>query len=189
MSKSKLKNYPIGPFPTVLVGAEVCGQPNFVTVGACGVVCMEPVLYISLKSTHYSTAGVKETGFFSVNIPSADMVKKTDYCGVVSGKDVSKSQVFASFYDDLGNAPMISECPLNFLCKVIRNIPVFDFEMFIGEIVAVYCDETRLTEGKPDPIKIDPIMMMGTGYYRFGGMIGSLFKEGMDSGEFTGDEV
>jgi flavin reductase (DIM6/NTAB) family NADH-FMN oxidoreductase RutF len=74
VEKIKIRNYPIGPFPAVLAGAKVDDRANHVTVGACGVVCQEPILYISLKDSHHSTRGVKETGSFSVNIPSADLV-------------------------------------------------------------------------------------------------------------------
>jgi flavin reductase (DIM6/NTAB) family NADH-FMN oxidoreductase RutF len=179
MEKIKIKNYPIGPFPTVLAGADVNGKSNYVTIGACGVVCMEPVLYISLKSTHYTTIGVKENGYFSVNIPSADMVQKTDYCGIVSGKTTDKSSVFTSFYDELGKAPMIRECPLNFLCKVIQSVPIFGFEMFFGEIVSAYVNDQCVTEGKPDPQKINPMMIMGTNYWELGQTIGAVYKEGV----------
>ena len=161
MEKIKLQNRPFGPFPTVLVGADVNGKANYATLGAYGVVCLKPILYISLKSTHHTTSGVKENGYFSVNIPSADLVQKTDYCGIVSGK-----------------APMISECPINYLCKVIQTIPIFDFEMFLGEIVAVYANEHCLTEGRPDPLKINPIIMMDTNYCDLNHVIGSLFKVG-----------
>ncbi|TGE37547.1 flavin reductase family protein [Desulfosporosinus fructosivorans] len=178
MDKIKLQNRPFGPFPTVLVGAAVNGKPNYATLGAYGVVSMKPVLYISLKSTHHTTMGVKETGYFSVNIPSADLVQKTDYCGMVSGKTIDKSNVFTSFYDDLGKAPMISECPINYLCKVIQTIPIFDFEMFLGEIVAVYANENCLKDGRPDPIKINPIIMMDTSYCDLNHVVGTIFKVG-----------
>jgi flavin reductase (DIM6/NTAB) family NADH-FMN oxidoreductase RutF len=177
MEKSKLPNRPIGPFPTVLVGVEVNGKPNYVTIGACGVVSLEPVLYISLKSTHHSTLGVKESGYFSVNIPSAEMVQKTDYCGVVSGKNVDKSKLFIPFYDEIGRAPMIQECPLNILCKIVHTLSMFGFEMFFGEIVAVYGSELCLTDGKLDPQKLNPIIMMGTTYFNLGQVVGQVFKE------------
>lgn len=177
MEKIKLPNGPIGPFPTVLVGVEVNGKPNYVTIGACGVVSLEPVLYISLKSTHHSTLGVKESGYFSVNIPSAEMVQKTDYCGVVSGKNVDKSKLFIPFYDEIGRAPMIQECPLNILCKVVHTMSMFGFEMFFGEIVAVYGSELCLTDGKLDPQKSNPIIMMGTAYFNLGQVVGQVFKE------------
>lgn len=179
MEKVKLPNRPVGPFPTVLAGVEVAGRPNYVTVGACGVVSLENVLYISLKSTHFSTQGVKETGYFSVNIPSADMVAKTDYCGVVSGRDTDKSGLFTPFYHQAGTAPMIKECPLNYLCKVVNSMPMFGFEMFFGEIVAVYAHEQCLVDGKLDPIQVNPMLMMGSSYYSLGPAVGDLFKDGM----------
>jgi flavin reductase (DIM6/NTAB) family NADH-FMN oxidoreductase RutF len=180
MEKIKLPNRPFGPFPTVLAGVEVNDKPNYITIGACGVVSLEPVLYISLKSTHYSTTGVKESGYFSVNIPSAEMIQKTDYCGVVSGKTVDKSKLFTPFYDDIGRAPMIRECPMNILCKVVNTMPMFGFEMFFGEIVAVYGSELCLTDGKLDPHKVNPIIMMGPTYFNLGQVVGQAFKEGMD---------
>jgi flavin reductase (DIM6/NTAB) family NADH-FMN oxidoreductase RutF len=178
MAKIKIQNRPVGPFPTVLAGANVNGKPNYTTIGACGVVCQDPVLYISLKSSHFSTAGVKENGFFSVNIPSAGLIEQTDYCGTVSGHTVDKSAVFTSFYDELGKAPLIRECPLNFLCKVIQTIPIFDFEMFLGQIVAVYADESCLTDGKPDAQKMDPIILVGGAYLNLGQAIGTVFRTG-----------
>lgn len=178
MGKIKIQNRPFGPFPTVLVGAEVNGRPNYVTIGACGVVSLKPVLYISLKSTHYTTSGVKESGFFSANIPSANLIQKTDYCGIASGHRTDKSNLFTPFYDEAGKAPMIQECPMNFLCKVIQTIPVFDFEMFLGEVVAVYVNEQCLTDGKPDPIKINPLILMGPNYCNLEQAVGAVFKAG-----------
>lgn len=180
MEKVKLPNRPFGPFPTVLAGVDVGGKPNYVTIGACGVVSLDAVLYISLKSTHFSTRGVKENGYFSVNIPSADMVKITDYCGVVSGTDTDKSKLFTAFYNEAGKAPMIKECPMNLLCKVVNSIEMFGFEMFFGEIVAVYADEQCLIEGKLDPLKVNPMLMMGASYYNLGQVVGDLFKDGVE---------
>jgi flavin reductase (DIM6/NTAB) family NADH-FMN oxidoreductase RutF len=180
MGKIKLPSRPFGPFPTVIAGVEVNGRPNYVTIGACGVVSLEPVLYISLKSTHYSTCGVKENGYFSVNTPSADMVQKTDYCGVVSGNTIDKSKLFTPFYDEIGRAPMIKECPMNILCKVINTMPMFGFEMFFGEIVAVYANELCMTNGKLDPQKVNPIIMMGSNYFDLGQIVGQIFKEGVE---------
>ena len=178
MAKIKIQNRPFGPFPTVLVGAEVEARPNYTTAGACGVVSMEPVLYVSLRNIHHTTQGIKENGYFSVNIPSADQVQKTDYCGMVSGRTTDKSSMFTSFYDELGKAPLISECPMNMLCKVINTIPLFDFEFFLGEIVAAYVNEQCLTDGKPDPKKINPMILMGNNYWNLDQAIGAVFKEG-----------
>lgn len=178
MKKVKINNVPFGPFPAMLVGANVKGRPNYATVGACGVVSLKPLLYISLKNTHYTTAGVKENGFFSINIPPAGLLQKTDYCGIVSGHSADKSGIFTPFYDEIGKAPMISECSMNILCKVIQTIPMFDFDFFLGEIVAVYINEECLTDGRPDPLKIDPLILMGGSYCSLSRVAGSVFKEG-----------
>lgn len=177
MQKTKVNNYPmLTPIPLVLVGAEVNGKPNYAAVGACGVVCLEPVIYIALKNTHYTTDGVRENGYFSVNIPPADLIQKTDYCGVVSGKNTDKSQLFNSFYDAAGKAPMISECPLNLLCQVFQSVPIRGFEVFYGEIVATYLADACFTDGKPDPVKINPTFVMGANYFNLGSSIGSPFQ-------------
>lgn len=182
MEKIKIPNIPYGPFPVVIVGANVNGKPNYATLGAYGVVSLKSVLYISLKSTHYTTGGVRETGYFSVNIPSAGLLQKTDYCGMVSGRNADKSEVFEAFYDENGNAPMIKECGMNFLCKVIQTMPMFDFEMFFGEIVAAYVDEDCSRDGKPDPQKLHTITNIGGSYYSADRVIGSAFKEGKSYG-------
>lgn len=176
MIKKKIANIPFGPYITVLAGAIVNGKPNYTTIGAYGVVSQKPVLYISLKNSHYTTSGVVESGFFSVNIPSSDSIEKIDFCGSVSGNKIDKSKVFDSFYDAIGNAPMIKECPLNYLCKVIQTIPIFDFTMFIGEILAVYANEDCLENGKPDAVKVKPTILMDSGYFSLKDRVGSIFN-------------
>jgi len=178
MGKIKLENCPVGPFPAMIVGAIVNEKPTYTTVGAGGCACLDPVLCVSLKNTHYITEGIVKTGYFSVNIPPSALVKEMDYCGIVSGRDVDKSSLFTSFFDTAGQAPMIEECPLNFLCKVESNKEIRGFTMFFGEIVAAFVNEDCVTQGQPDPIKIDPIIMMGFSYCNLGKIIGQPFVEG-----------
>lgn len=47
MAKAKISNYPFGPFSTVIAGAD------------------------------FTNRGIKESGYFSINIPSSDMVIQT----------------------------------------------------------------------------------------------------------------
>ena len=178
MEKAKIANIPFGPYVTVIAGATAEGKPNYTTIGAYGVVSQEPVLYISLKNTHFSTKGILETGWFSVNIPRTALVEQTDRCGILSGNTADKSGIFTPFYDKAGDAPMISECPVNYLCQVIRTIPVFDFTMFLGEIKAAYADGDCLTDGNPDALKVSPTFMMHPGYYGLGEKVGTVFRSG-----------
>jgi len=179
MSKTKIPNYPmINPVPIVLVGANVGGKPNFAAVGAFGAVCLEPLFYASLKDTHHTTAGIRETGWFSVNMPTGDMVAQTDYCGMVSGADTDKSRLFECFSSKAGNAPMISECPVNFLCKVVDTHSIGGFTVFFGEITETYASDNCMTDSQPDPEKIVPIIGMGMTYYGLGEPVGKVFSEG-----------
>ena len=178
MKKTKLMNQAVGPFPAMIVGAMKGGNPTYTTVGAGGCACLEPVLCVSLKDTHYITDGITQSGYFSVNIPSTPLVKEMDFCGMVSGKETDKSHLFNAFFDNEGNAPLIDECPLNFLCKVCDTKSIRGFTMFFGEIVAVYINEDCIVDGKPNPAKLDPIIMMGMSYCSLDKIIGQPFTEG-----------
>ena len=178
MEKIKIKNQAVGPFPAMIVGTMKDEKPTYTTVGAGGCACLEPVLCVSLKDTHYITGGIEQSGYFSINIPSGKLVKELDFCGIVSGKETDKSSLFASFFDYAGTAPMIEECPLTFLCQVCDTKSIRGFTMFFGEIVAAYANEDCIVDGRPDPIKIDPIIMMGMSYCSLDGVIGHPFAEG-----------
>jgi len=176
MSKMKLPNRAIGPFPAMIVGTMKEGKPTYTTVGAGGCACLEPVLCVSLKDSHFITEGIAQSGFFSVNIPSRELVAELDYCGIASGWQVDKSELFSSYYDEAGTAPMVAECMLCFVCKVCDAKPIKGFTMFFGEIVAVYADEECLVDGAVDPLKADPIIMMGMSYCGLDAVIGKPFE-------------
>jgi flavin reductase (DIM6/NTAB) family NADH-FMN oxidoreductase RutF len=111
------------PMPCVMVGANVRGKPNFLTVAWFSTVNGKPpYLMISLGKAHYTNSGIKENGTFSVNIPSATMAEVTDYCGLVSGKKYEKSALLETFYGKVKTAPMIRECPFNVECKVVQTV-------------------------------------------------------------------
>ena len=178
MSKIQIANQPVGPFPAMIVGAMVEGKPTYTAVGAGGCACLEPVLCVSLKDSHYITAGIRDSGWFSVNIPSRALVRELDYCGIVSGRDTDKSRLFTGFFSQGDRAPLIEECPLNFLCRVCDSKEIQGFTMFFGDIQAVYIDESCLADGRPDPLLIDPVIMMAVTYCGLGSIIGQPFAEG-----------
>ena len=95
------------PMPVVLVGAQVSGKANFMTVGWCTRAnASPPMIVCGIGNHHYTAKGIAETKTFSVNIPSSDLLEKTDYCGIVSGAKTDKSKVFDVFYGSLKTAPM-----------------------------------------------------------------------------------
>ncbi len=168
------------PTPAAIVGANIGGKPNYLTIAHVGIM-KYATISVSVNKRHYTGAGIKENGTFSVNIPSTQMVQVTDYCGLVSGKDIDKSALFKTFYGELKTAPMIEQCPANMECRVIQTVDLGSHEIFIGEIAATYCNEECLTPGKgEDLLKVNPILFSMTGgrYFAVGREIGRAWDIG-----------
>ena len=149
------------PLPTVLVGANVDGRPNFSAYAWCGIVNSHPpMLSVAFQHQRQTLKGVKQNGTFSVNIPSVDQVKEADYCGIVSGRDTDKVAdcKFNIFYGEITKAPLISECPLNLECRVVHILNLGSHEMVVGQIEEVYATESCLTNGEPDVTKMKPFL-------------------------------
>lgn len=187
MNKLKLgkKNY-MYPSPVVLVGTENKGIPNYITVTYCSLISLDPaMIMISLSKKQYSRQTIFETKKFSVNIPSQDMAELVDYCGLVSGRNVNKSQLFTNFYGDLG-VPMIFECPVNLECH-LQDIVELDGTntIFIGKIIESFSSENYLTKSHPDISKIKPIMfsIYDFKYWALGSYIGKACSIGKNKYE------
>jgi len=179
MEKVKVENRSVSSSAAVIAGALVNGKPNYITLGSYGGMSINPpIVYVSINKTHYTNAGIKENGYFSVNIPSTSLVKETDYVGIVSGRDADKSKVFTAFYGSARKAPMIEECPLNILVKLTQTLDLARNEVFIGEIEEVYAGKEFLTDGKPDILKINPIILAGGKYCEIGKAVGSPRSDG-----------
>ncbi len=175
------------PMPAFLVGAEVNGKANFMTAAWSGIVNSNPpMLGVSLQHHRYTYKGIKEHGVFSINVPSAALVKETDYCGLVSGakEDKTADCGFKIFRGKLEKAPLIEQCPLNLECRVVHILNLGSHALIVGEIVEVHASEDCLTDGLPDVKKIDPIVYTGGGskaYYRLGAeMLAPAFNVGME---------
>jgi len=171
------------PMPAVLVGATVNNKPNFMTAAWCGIAAFKPpALTVGLQPVRLTLKGIRENGRFSVNIPSADLVKKVDYCGIYSGEKRDKSKIFKTFYGVLETAPLIKECPVNLECKVKHSLDLGSHVLIVGEIVETHISERCLTEGKPDPQKIDPLIYTTVlqQYRRLGEFIAKAFEIGKE---------
>ena len=74
------------PMPRSLVGTNARGKGrNYVTIAWFSMVHPKPpYVLVTMNKAHHTNQGIKENGTFSVNIPSVDLVEKTDYCGLVS---------------------------------------------------------------------------------------------------------
>lgn len=177
MKKIEMGNKPmLYPYPVTILGANVEGKPNFMTLGFVGIVNINPgMIAMGVARSHYTSIGIKENKTFSINLPSKDIITVTDYVGLVSGEKVDKSEIFDVYYRKLETAPMINECALSMECKVIDIIDKGGVDdIIIGEIIETYCNEDCLTNGNPDIKKMDlPVFsMFDNKYFSIGEYLG-----------------
>ena len=169
------------PMPVVLVGSQVEGRANFMTVGWISRANSNPPMIVcGINSNHYTAGGINETKTFSVNIPSGDMLERIDYCGLVSGKKVDKSGVFEVFYGSLLTAPMIRECPVTLECRLVQSVVLPTNTLFIGEIVGAFADGNVISNNKPDFPSINPLFltMPDNRYWTLGQHAGDAWSAG-----------
>lgn len=171
------------PLPAVLVGALVEGRPNFITISHLGVLTtgQEEFIGAGMNKVHFTNAGIRQTGTFSVCIPDEKMVELVDYCGLVSGKNVDKSEVFEVFYGELGTAPMVAQCPVCMECRLHQVIDFPDHDLFIGEIVETHAEPEVLQEGRLDLGRIRPLLfdLHGRQYWALGRPLAAAWKAGL----------
>ena len=168
------------PLPTVIIGVIHKNEPTYTTLGNFGIMTLNPLtIYISTGEPHYLTQGIKVQSSFSVNIPSPELVIKTDYVGIVSGNKTSKKDVFTTISGDDPSIPIAMECPVNMECRVIKNFSVENMRVFIAEVSQIHINESGLTDGVPDVAKINPLtLFLGKEYREVGKIVGVPYHDG-----------
>jgi flavin reductase (DIM6/NTAB) family NADH-FMN oxidoreductase RutF len=168
------------PMPVVLVGSVIDKKPNFLAAAWISRVNYKPPMIGVALGNHYTNSGIRGNKTFSVNIPGVDQVKKTDYCGIVSGKQKDKSGVFEVYYGDLKTAPLIKACPVCMECRLVKEVELGFDTIFIGEIAVAYSEERFLTGGQPDIRKTRPFVltMPDNTYWEIGAQAGKAWSDG-----------
>ncbi len=170
------------PTPVFVVGSyDSEGNPNLMAAAWGGICCSKPPsVAISLRAATYSHGCIRESGAFTINIPSEDLIREADYVGTFSGRDVDKFQELGltPVKSDLVNAPWVEEFPVVLECRLNHTLEIGMHTQYVGEILDVKVDESVIGEnGVPDiellkPIFYDP----GTrGYYGAGSILGMAY--------------
>ena len=95
-----------------------------------------------------------------MNIPTVEMIRKADHCGITSGKGSDK-------FADTGLTPvsaekvappLIGECSVSMECRLTEIVPLGIHDMFLGEIVATHVtDEAFDADGNIRMEIINPL--------------------------------
>ena len=166
------------PMPTVIVGTETDeGKPNYIAIAHVGIMGLDVISICSGKK-HFSNIWIKKNMTLSVNIPSEDMLEKTDLVGSVSGHDTDKSEVFTAVRGELPAAPLIEEAPVSMECRVIDIYDRKTHDVFICQVVNTYAKDEVLTDGRIDFSKVRPIYydMPTFSYWGIGPRIGKAHR-------------
>lgn len=179
MAKTKLgAGTLLAPLPAVLVSCGDGEKQNLITIAWTGILCTKPAkTYISVRPERFSYDIIKNSGEFVINLPSADLVKAVDWCGVRSGKTEDKwahCGLTPEPCPDLQYAPAVQQCPVSVACRLDRIVPLGSHDMFIADILSVSVDETLLgKDGKLDYEKADLVAYSHGSYYKLGKYLGS----------------
>lgn len=165
------------PLPAVLVSSsDGRGRDNLLTVAWTGTVCTNPpMLSISLRPSRYSYHLIKDTGEFVVNLTTGKLAYATDYCGVVSGKDVDKWEALhlTKIMGTEVHVPYIAESPVNIECRVKKIEDLGSHHMFLADVAAVHCDETYMDEQETFHLEqAHPLVYCHGKYYETGRCLG-----------------
>ena len=109
------------------------------------------------------------------NIPSAAIVKQTDFCGIVSGRNLDKfAQTGLSPEPaNLVKPPLISECPVNLECIIKNRVNLGSHYLFLAEIIQVHVNADILTEsGRINFTQASPIVYNQGEYWNLKEQIG-----------------
>lgn len=134
-----------------------------------------------ISENHRTTKNVLARKSFTVSMATADYVVECDYVGIVSGdKEPGKLDRcgFHTVKSEFVDAPVIQELPMAVECRLVSYDPKTC--RMVGEIVNVCADESVLTEGKIDPMKLRPITYDGMNhtYHVLGEKVGNAFSDG-----------
>ena len=174
------------PVPAALIVSGSGNKANIMTCAWIGILSSSPpTLAISLQKNRYSLGLIRESGEFSVNLPTASQFKEVDYCGLVSGKKRNKfaDAGFTPVDSAKISTPIIEECPYNIECKMCLEIELDKWIVIHGEILETHVDQDKIdADNKLDISKIDPLVYCATvrQYWSMGNMLGKGFDAGKD---------
>ncbi|OWT32783.1 flavin oxidoreductase [Methanobrevibacter sp. 87.7] len=137
------------PFINTIVSCRKDGKDNALAVGFAANISFEPWMFmVGIVPERFSYDMIKDTGVFVVNIPAKGFEKEYGFIGTKSGRDVDKFKELNlnSEDGDVVDAPILTDCPVNFECTVVDSIKPGSHELFIGRVDKVHCDEEYLDD-------------------------------------------
>ncbi|MFO7952042.1 MAG: flavin reductase family protein [Bacillota bacterium] len=134
----------LGPVPSALIACGNQSEQNIITLAWVGVVnSSPPMISVAIRPERYSHDLVKDSGEFTINLPTKEQAHIVDGCGTLSGNNLDKFSHFKLTAEKgtLQFAPVIKECPISMECRVEQTLTLESHSLFIGRVVSTYLDE------------------------------------------------
>lgn len=175
------------PVPAALIACGTSKKMNIITIAWIGIAASNPpIISISIKKSRFSLELIRNVGEFSVNIPSTEYFKETDYCGIISGEKTDKFQDtgLTPLKSKKISVPIIKECPYNLECMKVHEVEFGEYVVIFGEIVETHIDSNKIDAltNEIDIGKVDPIVYCARirEYWKLGNKIGKGFEAGKE---------
>ena len=174
----------IFPMPVLLIATFNEDGSVDVMNAAWGTMLDRDMVALNLTETHKTVANIKARKGFVIHIADAKHVVEADYFGVVSGNkepDKFAKSGLSFTKSELVDAPIINELPIAMECEFIEYQSDDTGLGVIGKVVRTSVEESVMKDDKVDidaleAISFDPYTH---GYYKVGGRVGDVFKDGL----------
>jgi len=128
---------------------EIGKKSNIIAVSFCMPVSKKPPLIAcAVGRETYSCMLIENNKEFIVNVPAKELKEKIYYCGFHSGYQVDKFKETRLTPQPARKvkAPVIEQCVAHMECKVRQRIEIADKNLFVGEVLEAYADESIMKE-------------------------------------------
>ncbi len=132
------------PMHTVLLSCiGKANKPNATTLAwAMPTSINPPLVAISVGPTRHSHSLIEESGQFTINIPTLEILQAVYACGSLTGRsfDKFKKANLTAIPGKSVKAPAIVECVAHLECEVVSKFVTGDHTVFVGKILEAYAD-------------------------------------------------
>lgn len=173
----------ITPLPCIMIATYDANQTPDVMMAAWGGQADYNKITFEL-SAHKTTDNLRLKKAFTVSFATADDVAQSDYFGIVSGNKVPDKVARAGFTATPSpnvDAPIIDQYKLTLECRVVEmDEDGQGGARVVGEVVNWSADESVLTNGKVDIMKLRPIIYNSSvhSYHVVGDSVGQAWQTG-----------
>ncbi|MDP7035360.1 MAG: flavin reductase family protein, partial [Planctomycetota bacterium] len=148
-----------------------------------GVSASPPVLAISIGSRRGepkdTVRNILENGEFVVNFATVAQIDFVERSAQDFPYEVSEASALGlTLLKSEKVAPgRLEECPVQLECRLVQTVlpQGAEVHLFLGEVLWAHIQEDLMEKGVVDPLRFDPLMRLGGGWY---GKLGEIIRPG-----------